>query len=126
MARSLSASSMDQLARDLALELRYRGDVASDSAVTEIRDAPRPWLTFEFTLYEFLPVAFIYDRGRGGFSVDYGGRRVSLLKLRDDHFDNGRVIVKKAVDDVLAAARLRIPDKFLESRDGHVGEVVER
>jgi len=120
VAGSLPTNSMDQLARDLALELRSRGDVASDSAVTEIRDSPTPWLTFEFTLYQFLPVAFIYDRGRGGFSVDYGGRRVSLLKLQDDHFDNGRVDVKRAVNDVLAAARLRIPDKFLESRGWQV------
>lgn len=46
---------MEQLARSLALELRSRGDVADDAAVTEIRDRPTPWLTFEFTLYDFLP-----------------------------------------------------------------------
>ncbi|MBQ9915593.1 MAG: hypothetical protein IJO71_00125 [Microbacterium sp.] len=56
---------------------------------------------------------FFYDRGWGGFSVDYGSRSVSLLKLTDVHFDHGRVRVGKAVDDVLTAARLRIPDKFL-------------
>lgn len=64
-------------------------------------------------LGNFLPVAFFYDRGSAGFSVDYGSRRVSLLKLTDVHFDRGLVQVAKAVDDVLTAARLRIPDKFL-------------
>ncbi|WP_230006699.1 hypothetical protein [Microbacterium sp. Bi128] len=52
-------------------------------------------------------------RGRAGFSVDYGSRRVSLLELADVHFDHGRVQVAKAVDDLFTAARLRIPDKFL-------------
>lgn len=73
--------------------------------MTEIRDSPTPWLTLEFNLYDFLPVAFFYDRGWGGFSVDYGSRRVSLLELTDVHFDHGRVQVAKAVDDLLTAAR---------------------
>lgn len=93
--------------------MRSRGDVADDVSVTEIRERPTPWLTLEFTLYDFLPVAFAYDRGRAGFGVSYGSRSVSLLKLTNVHFDHGRVQVAKAVDDVLAAARLRIPDKFL-------------
>ncbi|MDI9891376.1 hypothetical protein [Microbacterium sp. IEGM 1404] len=116
MGERQTVDSMEQLARRLVLELRSRGDVADGAAVTEIRDSPTPWLTLEFTLYDFLPVAFFYDRGWGGFSVDYGSRRASLLTLTDVHFDHGRVRVAKAVDDVLTAARLRIPDKFLAAR----------
>lgn len=108
-----TVDSVEQLARSLALELRSRGDVADDAAVTEIRDRPTPWLTLEFTLYDFLPIAFVYDRGRAGFSVDDGSRSVPLLKLTNLHFDHGRVRVAKAVDDLLTAARLRVPDKFL-------------
>lgn len=113
MDEGLTVDSMEQVARRLVLELRSRGDMADGAAVTEIRDKPTPWLTLEFTLYDFLPVVFVYDRGHAGFSVDYGSRPVSLLKLTDAHFDHGRVQVAKAVDDVLTAARLRIPDKFL-------------
>ncbi|MFF8186644.1 hypothetical protein ACF044_05230 [Microbacterium sp. NPDC016588] len=113
MDKGQAVDSMEQSARSLASELRSRGDIADDAAVTEIRDRPTPWLTLEFTLYPFLPIAFVYDCGHAGFGVDYGSCSVPLLTLTDVHFDHGRVRVGKAVDDLLTAARLRIPDKFL-------------
>lgn len=117
MAGSLFPESMDTLTRSIISGLRARlGSAAQDFTVTESRDQPTPWLTFECTVYEFLPLTFVYDRGHCGFSVDYGSRKVSLARPRGVLGLRDADDLEVFLDEVVVAARERIPDKFLAAR----------
>jgi len=108
---------MDVLARDLIAGLRLRaGTGVDDFAVTETRDAPTPWLTLECTMFDYLPLVFFYDRGRCGFSIDYGSRKIRLARPAGAAGLRSQADLDDFLDEVIVAARERIPDKFLAAR----------
>lgn len=117
MVGSQFPESMDGLARKIIAGLRERiGDAAGDFVAAEKRDAPTPWLTLECTVFDYLPLVFFYDRGRCGFSVDYGARKIELARPRGPLGLRSEQDLDTFLDDVVAASRERIPDKFLAAR----------
>ena len=117
MAGSRFPESMDTLARDIIAGLQRRlGSAIDDFAVSEARDAPTPWLTLECTMFDDLPLVFFYDRGRCGFSVDYGSRKIRLATPSGPAGLRSHADLERFLDDVVLAARERVPDKFLTAR----------
>lgn len=106
--------SMEDLMRGLRNALvDHFGQGASTFLVDEMREGDRPWLTFQFVLYDYCVVRFSYDRGVSGFGIRHGDTAVPLLRSAE--------LGRDAIDDLpgLVAAldervRLRIPDKYLE------------
>lgn len=117
MSGSRFPESMDRLEDVLIDALRARlGKAAAGFVVTETRDEPTPWLTLEFRVFDYLPVVFIYDRGRGGFSVDYGARRIGMNVRQPTGGISSPTDVEDMVGDFAQTARLWVPDKFLDAR----------
>ena len=117
MAGSQFPESMDGLARMIVAGLQARiGDAAAEFVVAEKRDAPTPWLTLECTVFDYLPLVFFYDRGRCGFSVDYGARKVGLARPQGPLGLRTAEDLEVFLDEVVVAARERVPDKFLAAR----------
>jgi len=117
MAGSRFPESMDTLARDIIAGLQQRlGSAVYDFAVSETRDAPTPWLTIECTMFDYLPLVFFYDRGRCGFSIDYGSRKIRLARPSGPAGLRSHEDLERFLDEVVVAARERVPDKFLAAR----------
>ena len=117
MAGSRFPESMARLEDVLIDALTSRlGKGAAGFVVTESRDEPTPWLTLEFRVFDYLPVVYIYDRGRGGFSVDYGSRRIGMKVPQPPMGVDSAADVAEMVDAFAEIARLWVPDKFLAAR----------
>ncbi|GAA3638885.1 hypothetical protein GCM10022200_22830 [Microbacterium awajiense] len=109
--------SMTRLEDVVIDSLRARlGAAVAGFVVAETRDEPTPWLTLEFRVFDYLPVVFVYDRGRGGFSVDYGARRIGMNVPQPTSGIASPEDVAQMVDAFADTARLWVPDKFLEAR----------
>ncbi|MEZ3161925.1 hypothetical protein AB1K54_15525 [Microbacterium sp. BWT-B31] len=108
--------SMSRLAEVLIDALRARlGNAVGGFVVSESRDQPTPWLTLEFQVFDYLPIVYFYDRGRGGFSVDYGSRRIGMKVPQPVVGLRSVEDVATLVDAFAEVARLWVPDKFLEA-----------
>lgn len=116
MAGSRFPESMNALTDYVVAGLKRRlDDAVDDVEVRESRDSPTPWLTLECTLFDYLPVVFTYDRGFCGFGVDFGSRGTPLAP-REPLAVRSAQNIDVLLDQAVEQARLRIPDKFLESR----------
>lgn len=109
--------SMSRLEDVLIEQLIERlGKAVDGFVITESRDEPTPWLTLQFRVFDYLPIAYTYDRGRGGFSVDYGERRIGMKVPQPVNGITSVADVKTMVEAFADIARLWVPDKFLDSR----------
>ncbi len=109
--------SMTRLEEVVIDSLRARlGAAVAGFVVAETRDEPTPWLTLEFRVFDYLPVVFVYDRGRGGFSVDYGARRIGMQVPQPATGIASPDDIAEIVDAFADTARLWVPDKFLKAR----------
>lgn len=91
------------------------GEHVHGYTVTEMRDEPLPALTMAFTVYDYFPVEFEYDRGRFGFRIAYARPvRVRIAPHTSaDLADQAKVV--QTVEALREAIRLRIPPAYLAS-----------
>lgn len=109
--------SMTRLEHVVIEALRARlGAAVAGIVVAETRDEPTPWLSLEFRVFDYLPVVFVYDRGRCGFSVDYGARRIGMKVPQPPTGISRPDDIAEMVDAFAETARLWVPDTFLEAR----------
>lgn len=116
VAGSPTADRMNALRAGLMSALSETfGDHVTDFEVTEMRDEPTPWLGMTFTLYEYFPIGFVYDRGRFGFSIQYTrGVPIKLPQHTSRDIEGDEKLVE-LVQALRKAVRLRIPPAYLES-----------
>ncbi len=113
---SPAVDRMGALRDDLIAALReVFGVHATDFTVGMATNEPVSSLNMEFTVYEYFPIGFEYERGQFGFSVLYQlpvGIRLAQRTSRDLQNEGQYVQLAESLRD---AVRLRIPAAYLES-----------
>jgi hypothetical protein len=103
-------------ARHLIKGLRgYFGDGVRDFVVSDVQVDPGGALalSMRFTIYDYFPLIFNFDRGAFGFAIDFGHTGVSIHTSSERSAPiEDLAAVAAELDD---AVRLRIPDKFLDA-----------
>lgn len=114
MSGSLSGEAL-ALARKVSAGLKeYFGHRADNFVIFDVMEVNAlPSFGIRFTVYDYFPLVFTYDRGLYGAAIDYGKSGIGLFRASDD---------SPAIEDLAAIAaiiddrvRLRIPDKYLEA-----------